>query len=303
MPGYPNKLYILPFDHRASFTSLLGFSGKLSPEQLQKVKDFKRVVYDGFLKIYSSAPAAQKKALGILIDEQYGEEIIKDALSKGIVCSMTVEKSGQELFDFEYGKDYGRHLSKFKGTIAKVLVRYNPENSKENPAQVKRLKEMCDHCAKNRILFLFELLVIPTAQQLAALNGDKHSFDLNQRPKLMKQAIAELQSAGVEPDIWKIEALDTAEDWKLIERQIHKGKERKNVAIIVLGRGESDEKVRKWLSLGASISGTSGFAVGRTVFSEPLIRLREGKLSRKEAVDAIANNYQSFIDLWESSLA
>ena len=105
MPGYPNKLYILPFDHRASFTSLLGFSGKLSPEQLQKVKDFKRVVYDGFLKIYSSAPAAQKKALGILIDEQYGEEIIKDALSKGIVCSMTVEKSGQELFDFEDGKD------------------------------------------------------------------------------------------------------------------------------------------------------------------------------------------------------
>ncbi len=49
IPGYTNPLYILPFDHRASFESgMFGWSGTLSLEQNARIAASKRVIYDGF---------------------------------------------------------------------------------------------------------------------------------------------------------------------------------------------------------------------------------------------------------------
>jgi 5-dehydro-2-deoxygluconokinase len=42
---------------------------------------------------------------------------------------------------------------------------------------------------------------------------------------------------------------------------------------IVLGRGADDAKVREWLAVAASVPGFIGFAVGRTSFWEPLLKL------------------------------
>ena len=44
------------------------------------------------------------------------------------------------------------------------------------------------------------------------LKGDKKAFDLEVRPGLMVQAIHQLQDAGIEADVWKIEGLDRRED-------------------------------------------------------------------------------------------
>ena len=38
------------------------------------------------------------------------------------------------------------------------------------------------------------------------------AYDLELRPRLMVETIRELQDAGVEPDVWKIEGLDHRED-------------------------------------------------------------------------------------------
>jgi 5-dehydro-2-deoxygluconokinase len=46
--GYDRPLYILPFDHRASFEKgLFGFSAPLTAEQTARVAASKQVVYDG----------------------------------------------------------------------------------------------------------------------------------------------------------------------------------------------------------------------------------------------------------------
>ena len=55
---------------------------------------------------------------------------------------------------------------------------------------------------------MFELLVPPEAAELEELAGDKKAYDRKMRPRLMVQAIHELQDAGVEADVWKIEGLD-----------------------------------------------------------------------------------------------
>jgi len=74
--------------------------------------------------------------------------------------------------------------------------------------------------------------------------------------------------------------------------------DRDNVGIIILGRGENEERVRAWLTKGAQTRGVIGFAVGRTVFWQPLVDYKEGSISRDEAVARIAMAYQGFCKLF-----
>jgi myo-inositol catabolism protein IolC len=76
---------------------------------------------------------------------------------------------------------------------------------------------------------------------------------------------------------------------------------RDKVGCIILGRGENDEKVREWLTTAATVPGFIGFAVGRTVFWEPLVDWLAKKTSRKEAVAEIARRYSEFVHLFEKA--
>ena len=147
---------------------------------------------------------------------------------------------------------------------------------------------------------MFELLVPAERQQLEKLNGDKKAYDTQLRPQLMVRAIEELQDAGVEPDVWKIEGLDAQEDCKKIVKTARRDG-RNNVSCIILGRGEDDAKVREWLTTAASVDGFIGFAVGRTDFWDPLVNMRAGKITREEAVAEMAKRYREFVDLFEKA--
>ena len=137
------------------------------------------------------------------------------------------------------------------------------------------MKRLSDYlAAKGQSRFMFELLVPAEKAQLDKLKGDKKAYDLELRPRLMVEAIQELQDAGVEPDLWKIEGLDRREDCEKIVAAARRGG-RDTVGCIILGRGEDDRKVREWLGTAAAVPGFIGFAVGRTVFWDPLVDLAQ----------------------------
>ena len=122
---------------------------------------------------------------------------------------------------------------------------------------------------------MFELLVPAEKAQLEKVGGDKKRYDKELRPELMVQAIHQLQDAGVEADVWKIEGIDSKEDAAKVVEAAHRGG-RDHVGSIILGRGEDDKKVREWLTIAAAVPGFIGFAVGRTTFWEPLTEWKEG---------------------------
>jgi 5-dehydro-2-deoxygluconokinase len=67
--GYVLPLYFLPFDHRGSFqTKMFGWKGALTAEQ---------VVYKGFRA--ALAAGVPEEMAGILVDEQFGAAILRDA--------------------------------------------------------------------------------------------------------------------------------------------------------------------------------------------------------------------------------
>lgn len=297
--GYDRPLYIQPFDHRGSFQSgLFGWKPPLNDPQTAEIAGSKQIIYDGFRSALAGGAPAEKA--GILVDEQFGAAILRDAKAKGIATACPAEKSGQEEFDFEYGEDFARHIEAFDPTFCKVLVRYNPEGDRSlNQRQAGRLKRLSDYLsARSRGRFMLELLVPPEKPQLDALKGDKRAYDLQVRPHLMVEAIRELQKAGVEPDLWKIEGLDRREDCEAVVAAARAGG-RDRVGCIVLGRGENDQKVREWLGTARKVPGFIGFAVGRTVFWDPLVDWKGGKATREQAVAQIATRYREFVDLFE----
>ena len=298
--GYDNPLYILPFDYRSSFElKMFGWGEDLTPEQTAEIVAVKQVIYDGF-KAAVEAGVPKEKA-GILVDEQFGADILRDAAASGYTFAYPVEESGQEKFEFEYGDDFAKHIEAFNPTFCKVLVRYNPEGDRAlNLRQATRLKRLSEFLhTGSRSLFMFELLVPAEKAQLDRVNGEKKKYDLELRPRLMVRAIHELQDAGVEPDVWKVEGLDRREDCEKIVDAARRG-DRNKVSCIVLGRGEDDEKAQEWLTTAAGVPGFIGFAVGRTIFWNPLVDLRAKKITREDAVAEIARRYRKFVDIFEN---
>lgn len=299
--GFDKPLYVLPFDHRATFyTKMFGWKGTPTPEQTAQIAAAKQVIYDAFEA--AVAAGVPKERAGILVDEQFGSAILRDAAKKGYFTSSPAEKSGLAEFDFEYGEDFAKHIEAFQPTFCKVLVRYNPEGDAElNHRQAARLKLLSDYLhGKSRSLYMFELLVPAERAQLDRVKGDKKAYDLEVRPRLMVQAIQQLQEAGVEPDVWKIEGLDRSEDCEKIVAAARRGG-RDKVGCIVLGRGEDDKKVREWLATAAPIPGFIGFAVGRTAFWDPLLDWRDKKITQEAAVNEISRRYQEFVRIFEEA--
>ena len=299
--GYQDTLFILAFDHRGSFIKRFGIEGDPTPDDKQRISDGKALIYEGLAAAVSDG--ADASVAGGLVDEQFGAptgvpEKIKAA---GMQLAMPTEKSGQKEFDFEYGDEFGEHIERFDPDFSKVLVRYNPDGDGEmNNRQAERLARLSQWLSERGRLFLFELLVPATDAQLDSVGGDAGRYDSELRPELMVRAIEELQRAGVDPDVWKIEGIDSGEDCERVVAQC-RADGRDTVSCVVLGRGADSEQVNSWLRAAAGVDGYVGFAIGRSIWGDPLSAFLAGEVDREAAASQIAENYRNFISVYKDA--
>ena len=295
--GYLSPLYLLPFDHRDSYASgLFHASTPVTPDEHDKISDSKAVIYQGFTEALEKG--VPQDYAGILVDEDYGAPLLRDAGARGVVTCVSVEKSGQKLFTFEY-QDFAAHIEAVRPTFAKVLVRYNPGDSEaDRTAQEIPLARLSKWCAEHNVRFMFELLVPATDQQMAELGKDKKRYDAELRPKMMYGAIKALQDAGIEADVWKIEGLANEAEYQELVATARRGG-RDTVSCIVLGRGADDATVENWLKTAAKVDGMIGFAVGRTVFWDAISKYETKELDRASAAAQISSNYSHWVDVFE----
>jgi myo-inositol catabolism protein IolC len=301
--GYEGKLFILAFDHRGSFIKRFGIEGQPSPEDTEQISDGKHLIFEG-LEV-ALERGADPSVTGALVDEQFGgpTRVPEQSRERGIKLAMPVEKSGQDEFDFEYGDDFGAHIERYDPDFSKVLVRYNPDGDAEmNRRQAERLHRLSDWLHERDRKFLFELLVPAEPAQLESVGGDSDRYDAELRPELMRGAISQLQDAGVEPDIWKIEGVDERSGCEAIVQQTRTGG-RDGVVCVVLGRGADDDKVDHWLRQGAPVEGYVGFAIGRSIWGGPLKGFLDGSLSREGAAAQAADKYLRFVEVYREAEA
>lgn len=274
--GYNKPLFILPFDHRSSFAKMFN----ADPDQITQLK---QIIYEGFKDAVSKS--IPKENAAILVDEKYGDAILRDAKKEGFTILLSVEKSGIKEFEFEYGNDFKTHIKKYKPTFAKALIRYSPKDDLEkNKRLQEKLKILSDWCHENGYKFLLEVLMEPTQTS----------------SQLLLESIKQLQNVGVEPDVWKIEGMENAEDYRLTVQQARRNG-RNNIGVVVLGRGENKEMVEKWIKAGASVDGICGFAIGRTIFADPLKSYINNVINRETVIEKISNNFKYFYNLFQNN--
>lgn len=307
--GYTKPLYILPFDHRTTFATQMfdkNSIAELSAEEKEAVREFKMLIYKGFKDAVEKLVPTDFAA--ILCDEEFGSEVLIDALHNGFLTLLPVEKSGQTDFDFQYA-DFGQHIEKFHPQFVKALVRFNPQDLADLKQRQKlKLKQLSDYCHENKHKFLLEVLIIPSEAQLKDA-GTNLGFDRKMRPVLAAEVVKELQQFGIEPDIWKLEGFEREEDYKEIIKAI-KADGRENVNLIVLGRGARKEEVEKWLEVGAKeevfevgakVEGVIGFAVGRTVFWQAIEKFHRGEIGKAEVIQTVSENFRQFYRIFTST--
>jgi myo-inositol catabolism protein IolC len=298
--GYDQKLYILAFDHRGSFQKkFFGIEGEPDPEQTAIIADAKHLIFEGMLR--AVAAGAEPSVTGVLVDEQFGSTVPLEARETGLKLAMPAERSGQPRFDFQYGEDFPAHIERFDPDFTKVLVRYNPEGDRAgNQEQLAKLRRLSEWLRAHEPKFLFELLVPAEEAQLQSVGGDSERYDSELRPELMRRAIAEIQDAGIEVDVWKIEGVDERPDCEMLVAQARAGG-RDGVVCVVLGRGADDAKVDHWLAQAAPVDGFVGFAIGRSIWWDPLKAYVDGKIERVAGARKIAENFLRFVKVYEAA--
>ena len=261
-------LYIVAFDHRTAFTDRLPAASDRA-----SIIDAKRVIYDGFLR--AVADGADPDAAGIIVDEEYGAEIAREARSRGTTFAMPVEVSGKSEFDFAYG-------DAFEPTFAKALTRYDADGDPDvNARQAERLARLTAALEDRPTQLMLEVLVP----------------DREPRAELMARAIEALRDAGVEPDLWKVDALTEASECADVVAACRAGG-RPEVGVIVLGRGADEGFVASAVRAAAATDGYVGFAIGRTIWGEPLEGYLSGGADRAAAEVEIAAAYTRLVGVF-----
>lgn len=297
-PPLGEDLFILAFDHRGSIErDLLKIPGKPSSADRELIRSLKAVIFEGSCIAWEQTKTGE---VAILVDEEYGSTAIARAKEVGIPFAINVEKSGQTVFDFEYGDAFAEHIDKADPDYVKTLVRYNPADQERLKAtQLARLKVLSDAVAVRRARLLVEVLVPPAP---GVNEIDPVAFAERERPALVARTIAEFQAAGIEADIWKLEGINTSEDCARVVRQARAGG-RDSVACIVLGAGASSETVDGWLRAAAPVDGFRGFAIGRSIWWTEIGDYIAGGLDAGSAAARIAENFDRFVTVYTGAAA
>jgi myo-inositol catabolism protein IolC len=281
-------------DHRDSLArDVYGIDGPVSPADADRIAAGKRLVFAGLTAALGRG--ADRSAAGVLVDERYGADVARLARDAGVALAMPIERSGEDFFVLEYGDDWLAHVETFAPDYVKVLVRDNPSFDAG-----RRTRQQRDLAAVSAALhaagrpFLFELLVPPTDAERSDL------YDTALRPALTVRVIESMQDAGVEPDIWKIEGLDAPDDAVMVVAAARRDG-RDGVRCIVLGRDAPADRLDRWLRVAAATDGFTGFAIGRSIWEQPLADQLAGKLSEDAAVDRIAANYLHFCSTYQEA--
>jgi myo-inositol catabolism protein IolC len=300
-PRHDDPLFILAMDHRESFGRTL-FAVKHDdpdPAQVEAMKTAKRLIYGG---LQVALPSVTSGRIGVLVDERYGQDVI-DAVKKSadpMVLAVPIEASGHEWFTLEWGDQWLEHVESVKPDYSKVLIRDNPAfDAAQREAQLTRLAQACEGLRKVGVPLLYELLVPATDAQLAQAGGDAAAYDRDIRPGLVVQVIADNQAHGVEPALWKVEGLETVEAARQVAAQAKAGD--RTTDLIVLGRDAPADRLDHWLEVASQVDAFVGFAIGRSIWEDPLSRYETfggGEAAAENARREIADRYLGFIAHW-----
>lgn len=272
------ELMVLAFDHRTQLEDLCRKTG--APfERLRRLKVLIAKAASGT----AGARGLEDRA-GMLVDDRWGAAALLEHTG-AVWIGRPIERPGSDAsewgLEFEGDADVGVTLRAWpREHVVKCLVAYHPRHPKRR-GQELRLSQLWHAVRSTGHELLLE--VIPKAPD--------GKLDVAALPL----ALEGIYALGVRPDWWKLPAPD---GWGEIERVIG-ARDPSCRGVLLLGLDAPEEVVAKSFSDARPHPIVRGFAVGRTIFSEPARAWLSGKIDDATLVARASAAYGRIIDLWQ----
>ena len=275
--NYP--LQVLAFDHRTQFED----SCKQHNQPTSRITEFKSLVFEGFKKVAAKRPDLP---LALLVDPQYGADILQDSAYASYSVGAPIEQAGSYPVEWLCGAELHEHLlGRPSEWFVKVLWHYHPDlpagEKKRQLIQLKQLEEICQLLDRRLMLEL----ILPA--------------HLSQDGTAMAAAIEKVYEAQITPFWWKIMALDTKMEWQKVTDTLDRHDS--EAGIIVLGKNAPLETFPAWFKTLRSTRHTCGFAIGRSIFWKPWESFISDSMTPGEIPSTIEKNYVAVLEMWEAA--
>jgi len=273
-----SDMRVFAFDHRMQLEDIPGATA-------DKIGAFKELCLDATVDVAQGRPG-----YGLLCDSRLGRDALYKAAGQGLWIGHPVEWPGSRplTLEPEIGPDFGGLSEWPLEHVVKVLCFYHPDDTPEMKAEQEDTVVRLFHaCRRNRLEFLLE--VIPSK---AGPVGDDTTAQVIQR----------FYDLGVYPDWWKLEPMTTPAAWTATCDAITRNDDNTR-GIVVLGLGESEEKLAQSFKVAADYPLVKGFAVGRTIFAETAKAYMADAITGPEAIEDMAAKYARLCEIWDQARA
>lgn len=265
---------IFAFDHRSQLEELEGATA-------EKIGQFKLLCLEAAIEVADGGIG-----FGLLCDERLGRDALYRAVDTPLWIARPVEWPGSRPLTLEpsIGPDFGGLSQWPRDQVVKVLCFCHPDDDAnlwaDHEATIVRLFHAC---RRHRLEFLLE--VIPS--KVGPVDDTTTA-----------RVIERFYAAGVYPDWWKLEPMISHDAWRQTIDAIERH-DQNTRGIVILGLGESEEKLAESFKIAARYPLVKGFAVGRTLFADSASQWMRGELSDRDAVATMASNYRRLCALWD----
>lgn len=277
-PSY-EELTVLAIDHRSQFDDLVATVGMAS---LDRVPCFKELALQALERVANDDPS-----FGLLADGRYGMRALEAAADTPYWIGRPIEEPGSRPLVFEGGLEAATILAGWPlDHVVKCLVFYHPDDPAELRAQqdrqIRRLFEACRHKRH-------ELLLEIIASKHGPVDNDT-----------VARVVEHIYDLGVYPDWWKLEPAAEPAAWAAIEWVIE-ARDPHCRGIVLLGLGASETELVASFAAAVTSPLVKGFAVGRTIWSEPAARWLRGEIDDEAAVAEMAANFAVLVEGWRAA--
>ena len=274
--GNWSELKVFAFDHRSQMEEIKGATA-------EKIGQFKNLCLQAATQV-----AAFETGFGILCDSRFGQETLFKVAETGLWVGRPVEWPGSRPLKVEtaLGADFGGLSEWPRNHVVKLLCFCHPDDDEPLwQEQIQTVEQLFQACRRNRLEFLLEVI----SSKAGPVDDDTTA-----------KIIQRFYDEEIYPDWWKLEPLLTDAAWQNVIATIEHN-DAYTRGIVILGLGESEEKLAQSFSIAASYPLVKGFAVGRTIFADVAQHWFLGEKTDAEAVDEMAKNYGKLCDIWDKA--
>ena len=273
------SMAILAFDHRRQFVDYAREAGA----DLSSLPKIKGLILESFLDVVKTHRLEARS--GVLIDDTWGHEWLHKVTGSGIWIGRPVEQPSSRPIEFEGGRNISSRLVSWPiDHIVKCLVFYHPDDEPslryEQERQVMELHHACCHSGHQLLLEII-------------LPDRKHELD-----QILPRIINRFYNLGVHPNWWKLPPV-SEHTWKTLSQLIE---ERSPFChgILLLGLNVAKSQLANDFAVAKQFDLCKGFAVGRSIFHQPVIELLNERIDDEEFKQQISDNYLELIHAWDS---